>query len=545
MFFTKKFNLFALAVFVLVTLAGMWVPLVINAAKYAQISREIIDSGNWIELTIVGDAYNQKPPLLFWLGAISFSIFGVSTFAFKLPVILYSLGGIVAIYKLSNILYDKTAAKFAAFFWATSLGYLFFHNDIHTDTLLATNVIIAIWLITDSFTNNRRYNFYLGAFFTGLAMLSKGPVGLAVPAMAVGSQLLIHQKWKEIFHYRWILALIIVVLTISPALLGLYRQFGMEGLKFYFWTNNVGRITGSYQGGNTDIFFYFHNSLYILVPWTFFAFAGIGLEIKSKIIQLKNKVLLKQNSEFISLGGIFPYLVVLSLAKQKNPHYLLAIVPLILMLAAKWVIPIFEDPKYKLSRKILSVLNYLLAAVLWFAFLSILLVYYPENKTSIWVLIILSAIACLAFLVVAKGLKKQVPLLLTSSALLLVLIYTSIFPKMMQYHSPHIVAETFNQQADDNDQLYSFRVRYWGVFFYSKNYGTWIKKQEELSKLTDPENAWVYTDAYGVDILKEKGYDFDVIETVLHKSITGQSLKFLTSKDRKSRCSEYYLLKLN
>ena len=108
------------------TLAGMWAPLVINAAKYAQISREILDSGDWIRLTIVGDAYNQKPPFLFWLGALSFSLLGVSTFAFKLPVIIYSLLGIFATYKLAALLYGKQTGRFAALFWGTSLGYLSF-----------------------------------------------------------------------------------------------------------------------------------------------------------------------------------------------------------------------------------------------------------------------------------------------------------------------------------------------------------------------------------------------------------------------------------
>ncbi len=237
----------ALLVYVLATVSGLFVPLIVNAAKYAQISREILESGDWINLHIAGDAYDQKPPLLFWLGAVAYKLFGISAIAYKLSVILVSFTSIFATFKLGEILYGKKTGWLAALFLATTLGFLHFHNDIHTDTLLADFVILATWQLVVFFEQKKNLNFILGLVFIGLAMLIKGPVGLAIPAFAVGAHLVLKRKFNEIFHLRWLIAFPIVGIIILPALWGLLNQFGMKGIIFYFWTNNAGRITGSYQ----------------------------------------------------------------------------------------------------------------------------------------------------------------------------------------------------------------------------------------------------------------------------------------------------------
>ena len=146
-------------------------------------------------------------------------------------------------------------------FWVVSLGYLYFHNDIHTDTLLADTVIFSIWQLAAYFKGKKPVHFYLGMAGIGLSMLAKGPVGLAIPAFATGIHLVLHRQWKEIFHLRWVTGAVVVFVIIIPALAGLFNQFGPEGIKFYFWTNNMGRITGSYAGKNSDPFFYIHTSL--------------------------------------------------------------------------------------------------------------------------------------------------------------------------------------------------------------------------------------------------------------------------------------------
>lgn len=79
MIINRTFWLITILLLLVVTGLSLDLPMVVNAAKYAQVSREILDNGDWINLTIAGDPYDQKPPLMFWIGALFFSILGVST----------------------------------------------------------------------------------------------------------------------------------------------------------------------------------------------------------------------------------------------------------------------------------------------------------------------------------------------------------------------------------------------------------------------------------------------------------------------------------
>ena len=101
-------------------------------------------------------------------------------------------------------------------------------------------------------------------------MLSKGPVGAAIPAFAVVGHILLKKDFKSLLDYRWYVGILISLADcISPALIGLMNQFGWQGIRFFFWENMVGRITGSYVKAVNDPVFYVHNLIYQLFPWSF------------------------------------------------------------------------------------------------------------------------------------------------------------------------------------------------------------------------------------------------------------------------------------
>ncbi len=76
---------------------GLWEP---DEARYAEIAREMLQSGNLLVPHLNYVAYVEKPPLLYWLTTLSFWIFGVSEFAARLPVALSAIAGILATYVL-------------------------------------------------------------------------------------------------------------------------------------------------------------------------------------------------------------------------------------------------------------------------------------------------------------------------------------------------------------------------------------------------------------------------------------------------------------
>ena len=65
--------------------SGLTIDVTRDAGKYATVSKEIFQNGNFINLTIHGEPYDQKPPLLFWLGALFFGFYNSIAYAFTLP----------------------------------------------------------------------------------------------------------------------------------------------------------------------------------------------------------------------------------------------------------------------------------------------------------------------------------------------------------------------------------------------------------------------------------------------------------------------------
>ncbi|NQU86347.1 MAG: glycosyltransferase family 39 protein [Mariniphaga sp.] len=543
--FSNRFVIFIILVYVGINLSGLFVPLVVNASKYAQVGREIIDNNDWVNLTIAHEAYDQKPPFLFWLSAVSYSIFGFSLLAFKIPVLLLSLIGIYSTFKLGTFLYGTRVGKIAAFFWATSLGYFYFHNDIHTDTVLVNFVILAIWQLTAFFKYKKWHQFSIGVIAIGFAMLAKGPVGLVIPAFALGTHLLAQKKYKEIFHPRWLLATILVFLIITPALLGLYKQFGIEGIKFFFWTNNVGRVTGSYRASSTDLTFYFHNLILLTSPWFVFVYTGLILEIRKFILKIFRKENLKESDELINLGGFVLFFIVLTIAKQKNPHYMMAILPFVMILAAKWMVEIFETKLFQKVKKIVTVINQIYPYFIFPLILLFLLWFYPENRIWFWMLFIATSLGFIFTLFKIRNLKKQLVLLLIAQFIFFISLNLSILPSMLDYYSPFKACKIFNEQALENEKLHSYRLRNWSLFTNSKNYGEWVRDDDKLKEIIAQDGTWIYTDEPGLNVLNKWEIKYEIKGEFNNRNITGQSIGFLNPKTREGKLQKHYLVKLD
>lgn len=205
----------------------------IDAAQYANMSLEMLQTGNYLQVYDQGQDYLDKPPLLFWLSSFSISIFGVSNWAYKLPALLVLIFGVYSTYRLALIWYNDEIAKMAAALLACSNAYFLMTNDVRTDGMLTSFIIYAVWQLV-AYDKNKKLKNVLGAGLgTGLAMLSKGPIGMVIVLMAVGSDWLIRRRWKTLFSWHWIIYLLVIALVLVPMCYGLYQQYDLHPEKKY------------------------------------------------------------------------------------------------------------------------------------------------------------------------------------------------------------------------------------------------------------------------------------------------------------------------
>ena len=108
----------------------------VDAAQYASISLEMLKSGEYLQVFDRFEDYLDKPPLLFWLSALSMKLLGVGSWQYKLPSILFSLFGMFSTYKLGKRLYSEEIGRHASWILGGSFAMIMINNDIKTDTIL-------------------------------------------------------------------------------------------------------------------------------------------------------------------------------------------------------------------------------------------------------------------------------------------------------------------------------------------------------------------------------------------------------------------------
>jgi 4-amino-4-deoxy-L-arabinose transferase-like glycosyltransferase len=153
-----------------------------DEATYAQVARESLARGSFLDLTWNGEPYLKKPPLLFWLIAGSFSLFGESEFAARLPSVIFGTGTVLLLYAFARPVAGRAGATLAALFPFT---FYFFvargGRECATDAPLLFFITLALFAFDRART--RRSWLAIAGAACGLALLSKGLAG-AIPSIA-------------------------------------------------------------------------------------------------------------------------------------------------------------------------------------------------------------------------------------------------------------------------------------------------------------------------------------------------------------------------
>jgi 4-amino-4-deoxy-L-arabinose transferase-like glycosyltransferase len=343
----------------------------IDASQYASIAKEMLQTGNFLQIWDRSVPYLDKPPLLFWLTAVSYQLFSVCPAASKLPTLLAWCMGLWATFRFARLYYDKNTARLAALILATTQAAFLMTNDVRTDTLLTASVALAIYFLAaathdDTPQKQRFWAYFFGFSAVACAMLAKGPIGALVPAMALGGHWLTQKQWQSIFRWQWIVGVFVILVWLAPMTYGLYTQYdlnptqivngktGVSGVRFFYWTQSFGRITGeSVWKNDTDALFLVHTTLWAFLPWALLMFWAFGKRCLAFFVVLKNyfKTEVKTTSEtknettsetehpqeWISFFGFLLPLIALSLSQYKLPHYIFVTYPMAAVFTAVFI----------------------------------------------------------------------------------------------------------------------------------------------------------------------------------------------------------------
>ncbi|MCB9188051.1 MAG: glycosyltransferase family 39 protein [Flavobacteriales bacterium] len=522
-------------------LGGLFTPIYgVDARIYASIAKEVSESNNWSEIYLHGKDYLDKPPLLFWLSAISFKIFGFSSFAYKLPSFIFTLLGVYSTYKLGKMLYSNNTGKLAALIYYSSFTIILSNQDVRTDSMLTNTIIFSTWQLF-SFLKSNHWISFVGAFVgMGLAMLSKGPIGFLIPLVSVGTDLILKKQWHILFQWKWILGSIIVLIIISPALIGLYNQFDNQpnkvfslssgtivqnysGIKFYLWDQSFGRILGgnkeNWDNGLTPLFFT-HTYLWAFLPWFALGIVALFSKIKINLNDLKNQ-------EWITISGIiFPFILI-SISSYKLPHYINPIIPFISVVSAQYLAQKSKAKWLSLSQSAIAITSLTLTL-----FVSFYLV--PVSSILIGLVLVLMSLMLISSLLL-RNIDNQVIL---RGIISIVLVTTSMnfhfIPELSKYHASY--------QAALVTKRHNISTVYTNNIIQSLSFDIYsnakLVELEDLKNISEKSAIYVNQDWYDQII---NDCQIDTIYTFYNREISNITLPFLIEETRMKHVSTFYL----
>ena len=361
----------------------------IDASQYAEMSREMMVSHDYLHVYDRGTDYLDKPPMLFWLSTLSMKVFGLTNFGYKLPSVLFLFLAVYATYRFARLLYDESTARVAALVLMVCQGSFLMTNDVRTDTILMGFVATALWAIKECELKRRPGFVLLGTAALAGGLMTKGPIALFVPLFAFGTDWLLKRKWKAIFNPWHLLDAALIAVFLIPMCIGLYQQFdlhpeklidgktGTSGIKFFFWTQSFGRITGENRWNNgADPSFLLVNMLWSFLPWIFLFLVALFVNVRELIRQ---KLWLNEAQEWVSTGGFLLTYAALGMSHYQLPHYIFVAFPLAAVVVAGLLRRFFTEGALPKLRRGLTVTQLIVCALLMTGLALILLFTFPAG----------------------------------------------------------------------------------------------------------------------------------------------------------------------
>lgn len=346
--FTKKFLFFLVIIVAFVAFFHRLdeAPLSGDGIGYGQIAKEMTQTGDY--LTPYHDGipvfYTSKPPLIYWMMALSGKCFGFTNFSVKLPIAVLALMSVIIMFLFVSKYYDYYTAFFTSIILIFTQQYLHHARSCITDGPFATFFILALvcfWIAT---TEKKSFYYYLMSFSIGLAIMSKQASGLLIYFVILG-YLLLSKDRKALKNIHFWLSFLLVPIIVLPWHIAMYKKFGTDFIKEYFYST-VNNIQG-WGGNNPDnvnydisikkysIFHEWYIYLQLLInnywPWLPLLIYGFYKKLKNT----KNIILNDNRKDIFVLSWALVPFIIFQIASKKNGNYLNPLYPAFALISAE------------------------------------------------------------------------------------------------------------------------------------------------------------------------------------------------------------------
>ena len=471
-----------------------------NEAFYAETPREMLEAGDYINPTFNYKPRFNKPPLCYWVVAASYRLFGVSEAAERLPLALGALVMIATAFALGRVAHSFEAGLLAALALATVPRFLMFSRRIIIDVYIAMfmGLTLLFFLLAETYPTKRRLFLMLMYASIGFGILTKGPVAVLLPALAVLLYFAATRRLSRVRAMMLPLGAMLVAAIVLPWYLVIYAQHGWGYITTFLFQDNLSRYTQPIWGPRRGIFFYVPVLLGDLFPWSLVWFAMLFASALPAVKALARRLAYRPWQADASSGAlqragelrlvltppvkllliwIAVIVIFYSLSRNKEDLYIApvytAVAALVGIGLARFflavggadgeIVPL--QPSVRWSIALLGVLTAVTGWVIFYLFGSQGTGYDLSGTFSVGVVAIIGGLSICAVAV----LQKRFAAIITSALVFLALNWIFVvqtLPDFERYKPVRALCERIQQEAGEGARVGYYRVASPSMVFY-------------------------------------------------------------------------------
>ncbi len=305
-----------------------------SEAFYAETPREMLESGDYLAPHFNYAPRTQKPPLVYWIVAASYKVFGVSEFALRLPGALAACGILLFCYGIGRSLFNPRAALFAAIMAGTTARIFILARRLPIDIFLILFLTGTLFFLVRALRGGGTRGWVLAYLFAALGFLTKGPVAVLIPAGACALWML-RARRPKLSGIRLLPGAAVFAAVTLPWYLLVFFRHGWAYIAPFFLSDNLGRFASQDFGPSRGILYYFGVAAADFFPWSILA-PGALVFLWRRRARLHPLMSLDYG---LPLFWCIVTFVFFSLSKNKQEYYIAPLYPV----AAVWIAGVLEN----------------------------------------------------------------------------------------------------------------------------------------------------------------------------------------------------------
>ncbi|MCL2760792.1 MAG: glycosyltransferase family 39 protein [Desulfuromonadales bacterium] len=243
-----------------------------DEGRYSEIPREMLARWDFITPTLNYVKYFEKPPLLYWLNSISFSIFGQNELAARLVSAMSGFLTVLFIYWVGRRLFDRRVGLLSAIILGSAGGFIAQARINIIDMLLTFCMTLCLGsfiLAVKETGRSKTFYYYLFYIAAALAVLAKGLIGIVFPGGIIFLFMLFRKRWDILREMRLITGSLLFFIIAAPWFV-LVSLKNPEFLGFFFIHEHFERFLTKIHGRYEPLWFFVPVLIGTMIPWSFF-----------------------------------------------------------------------------------------------------------------------------------------------------------------------------------------------------------------------------------------------------------------------------------